>query len=81
MSEDEEECESCKHAVAVGMSLNICKDVESELGIDCDQLAQDIQSGKRKPLDVVRQLAKTAKKRGLSSEAGELEHLIKLTEE
>lgn len=80
MSEDEEECESCKHAVAVGMSLNICKDVESQLGVNCDQLAKDIKDGKRKPLEVVKQLAKTAKQKGLS-EADEIEHLYQLAVE
>lgn len=40
MTDDEEECESCKVAVGIGMYLNICQELDSkEL---CDELFEKV---------------------------------------
>jgi len=59
---DEEECQSCKVAVAIGMTLNICKKLDGEKA--CEELFDKVTKEEISPkelFEIIKEKAKDSK--------------------
>lgn len=59
MTEDEEECESCKVAVSIGMYLNVCKELDSKEA--CEALFEKVTTEKISPEELFKIIKEKAK--------------------